>query len=352
MGYLGATLTQVFTRARSQSRRVTQPEIGNGVTKCRWRHAPEARWGFWEFWRNLVELRLDTERDGWLSLARGGLGQVSHEIGGRWKSQDRKIMPLSPYVEKPLNSKVIKSFVLEQRSRKCFSCFEIPMFYLYGHSMYVWHIAISWGGYNITYYQTLHHWKSLTNHRMSSLGLVSLFDSKSNFVGYLVPKSSLWKNVVYSYADACRIITTTQWRQRHSSLEKYTPHFIERVVCERELETKQNYNILTPPHSYGHNSVSFPFSWAAQPGTWGPASLGHVPQSSIFSPTDWTSCAPSYVIVNLAIVVEGDPKAPFSTATTPKCSGGATPFLGLHHFTLDTYLILLSVKQVGINYHF
>ena len=31
--------------------------------------------------------------------------------GGRWKSQNRKIVPLSPYVEEPLNSKVIKSFV-------------------------------------------------------------------------------------------------------------------------------------------------------------------------------------------------------------------------------------------------
>ena len=32
----------------------------------------------------------------------------------------------------------------------------------------------------------------------------------------------------------------------HSSLEKYTSHFIERVVCERELEAEQNCNILTP----------------------------------------------------------------------------------------------------------
>ena len=38
---------------------------------------------------------------------------------------------LSPYVEKPFNSKVIKSFVLELRSCKCFSCFGIPMFYVY-----------------------------------------------------------------------------------------------------------------------------------------------------------------------------------------------------------------------------
>ena len=29
-------------------------------------------------------------------------------------------------------------------------------------------------------------------------------------------------------------------------LEKYTFHFIERVVCERESETEQNCNILTP----------------------------------------------------------------------------------------------------------
>ena len=67
-------------------------------------------------WRKLVKLRLDTERDGWLSFARGGLGQVLHEMGSRWKSQNRKIVPLSPYVEKPLNSKVIKSFVPELRS--------------------------------------------------------------------------------------------------------------------------------------------------------------------------------------------------------------------------------------------
>ena len=63
------------------------------------------------------------------------------------------------------------------------------------------------------------------------------------------------------------------------------------------------------PHSYGHNSVSFPFSWAAQPrawgpslsgtcssfqhllcncsiGAWGPAPLGAGSLYRIFSPTD------------------------------------------------------------------
>ena len=50
---------------------------------------------------------------------------------GRWKSQNRKNVYLSPYVEEPLNSKAIKSFVPELKSRKCFSYFGIPMFYVY-----------------------------------------------------------------------------------------------------------------------------------------------------------------------------------------------------------------------------
>ena len=37
--------------------------------------------------------------------------------GGRWKSQNRKNVYLSTYVEEPLNSKVIKSFVPELRIR-------------------------------------------------------------------------------------------------------------------------------------------------------------------------------------------------------------------------------------------
>ena len=46
--------------------------------------------------------------------------------------------------------------------------------------------------------------------------------------------------------------------------------------------------------------------------------------------------------VKLVTLVEGQPKAPFSIATTPKAAEGATPFSGLLHFTLDPYLIMLS----------
>ena len=87
---------------------VTIAQVGNGASKCEWRHAPEARGGFGESLKSqLVELRPASREDGWLSLARGGLGQLSHEMGGRgrWKSQNRKNVYLSPYVEEPLNSK-------------------------------------------------------------------------------------------------------------------------------------------------------------------------------------------------------------------------------------------------------
>ena len=131
MGYLGATLTQVFTRAGGPDvslRDVIIAQMGNGARECGWRHAPEARGGFGGFWKshleswvlprkNTVDFRLLTE----------ALRRV-HTWWGRWKSQNRKNVYLSPYVEEPLNSKVIKSFVPELRN---FSCFEMLMFYVY-----------------------------------------------------------------------------------------------------------------------------------------------------------------------------------------------------------------------------
>ena len=52
---------------------------------------------------------------------------------------------------------------------------------------------------------------------------------------------------------------------------------------------------------------------------------------------------------NLATIVEGDQKASLFNWGVGK---GDTRFHGLPHFTIDTYLILLSVKQGGIKYHF
>ena len=87
-------------------------------------------------------------------------------------------------------------------------------------------------------------------------------------------------------------------------LKKNTPlTLFERVVCERELETEQNCNILTP--TLMAISVYFPFSWAAQPGTWGPSlsgcwfSLLHLfSNSSVLQLPDFLSSL-NYIIVQL-----------------------------------------------------
>ena len=141
MGYLGATLTQVFTRvggADLSLRDVTIAQMGNRATECGWGHAPEEHRGFWGFWKSqLVELktRHRTRRvDFWGSQRPDELARYGRHTRcgvGRWKSQNRKNVYLSPYVEEPLNSQVIKSFVPELRSCKCFLSFEIPMFYVY-----------------------------------------------------------------------------------------------------------------------------------------------------------------------------------------------------------------------------
>ena len=73
-------------------------------------------------------LTFGARRDQTSSLRRGA---ARAGWGGIWKSQHRKIVYHSPYDEKPLNSKVIKSFVPDLRSRKCFSCFGIPMLSIY-----------------------------------------------------------------------------------------------------------------------------------------------------------------------------------------------------------------------------
>ena len=146
MGYFGATLTQVFTHARGVDvslRDVTIAQMGNGHSKCEWRHAPEARGGFSDLKKKLSWRRPRKKTVGFRLLAKARpvafvADAARGEVGGRWKSQNRKSMYLSPSVEEPLNSKVIKSFVPELRSRKCFSCFEIPMFYV----IYIWTLYV------------------------------------------------------------------------------------------------------------------------------------------------------------------------------------------------------------------
>ena len=119
------------------------PRWGMWITSC----TGSERGGFGGIWKSELSW-VATEEDGWLSLARGGFATGAHVCGGgRWKSQNRKNVYLSPYVEKPLNSKVIISFVPELRSRTCFSCFGIPMFYVYMLRTFYVRFAYPYHGY-------------------------------------------------------------------------------------------------------------------------------------------------------------------------------------------------------------
>ena len=59
------------------------------------------------------------------------------------------------------------------------------------------------------------------------------------------------------------------------------------------------------------------------------------------------------IYIKLATFVEGDPKAPFSIATTPVYRRKALLLsLDFPHFTLDPYLIMLIVKLGSVKYRF
>ena len=121
---------------------------GMWMTSC----TGSVRRGFWEIWEKLVS------RVSWVLGPRKTVDFRGSPKAGqwpcgrcrRWFGADGKVSIerwyLSPYVEKPFNSKVIKSFVLELRSRKFFFCFSGFQWYLYTfyeHYVYFTHIKIS-----------------------------------------------------------------------------------------------------------------------------------------------------------------------------------------------------------------
>ena len=100
----------------------------------------------------------------------------------------------------------------------------------------------------------------------------------------------------YTYTYACRNIFNTIKTSGHSSLEKYTSHFIERVVCQRELETEQNCNILTP------TLLAITVFLSRSPGLLnrgpgGPASAGTLFSFQYLLQLIWTSCCRGYIII-------------------------------------------------------
>ena len=82
----------------------------------------------------------------------------------------------------------------------------------------------------------------------------------------------------YTYTYACRNIFNTIRTSEDTSLEKYTTHFIWKgskgllkvLQCERWVGDWTELQHIDP-YSYGHNSVSFPFSWGCSTGGLGPS---------------------------------------------------------------------------------
>ena len=103
----------------------------NAVTRCGWRHAPEARRGLYENLKKVREssTRRQTRRiDFWSSQTQGKL--APYEGRTWWRPNDSIEDCVSPPYVETFNSKLIKRFRTWTRSRYVFSNSEIPMFFI------------------------------------------------------------------------------------------------------------------------------------------------------------------------------------------------------------------------------
>ena len=106
--------------------------------------------------------------------------------------------------------------------------------------------------------------------------------------------------VVYSYADACINMTTTLLRRATQSFRKiFLSLYWKGCVWEGVGDRTELQNIDPTLMAI---SVSFLFSWAAQPGAWGPASLSAGFLYRILSPT---RLIPKWLIGDLRVPSAG-----------------------------------------------
>ena len=133
--------------------------------------------------------------------------------------------------------------------------------------------------------------------------------------------------------------------ERHSSLEKYTSHSIWKgskgllkvLLWEGVGDRTELQHI--DPHSCGHKSVSFPFSWATEPGVWGP-SLSGTCSSFQHLLSNWSEQ-----------LINRGPEGPlcwvlvFSTASYPQLMN----FLCTELYNCSTSTFFLWVSQIALN---
>ena len=119
-----------------------------------------------------------------------------------------------------------------------------------------------------------------------------------------------YKHIIHIHLRMHAESTTHNKDERHSLLEKYTSHFIWKVCVWEGVGDRTELHHIDP-HSIDHYRVSFPFSWAAQPGAWGPTLLGAGFLYRILSPTGLVSkltdflSSPSYIIVQRPLLIVG-----------------------------------------------
>ena len=96
--------------------------------------------------------------------------------------------------------------------------------------------------------------------------------------------STTMNNYTFTYADACRNITT-QWRRATQFFRKNIPLTLLKGLCVRgSWRLNKDSNILTPT-LMAITAFLFRSPGLLNWGPGGPASLGHASHSSIFSPT-------------------------------------------------------------------
>ena len=131
-------------------RDVTMAQMENEARECGWRHAPEARGGFWEIRKSqFVELRTRL-RTGRVDF-RGSLRPDEFAHYGRrtrWgadvKARIERMCISLPYVE-TFNSKVIKGFIPELRSRWVFFVFrDSYVLYIYIYMIWTFYILFAY----------------------------------------------------------------------------------------------------------------------------------------------------------------------------------------------------------------
>ena len=91
----------------------------------------------------------------------------------------------------------------------------------------------------------------------------------------------IWKKTIKPISKLCCILNTITTTQSFRKI--YLSLYWKGCVWEGVGDQTELQHI--DPHSIGHNRVSFPFFSAAQPGAWGPASLGAGFLYRILSPT-------------------------------------------------------------------